>query len=99
MQRPAIRLYVSVIALLVLVGGPAAAQQQGELPEAAQQELERRDMTVQEARQRRRQRGIDPPNPGHPWSKLPQVYLVGVSGPIPGHTFAQRGTNQEGPRA
>ena len=63
MQRPAIRLCVSVIALLALWVGPVVAQQQGELPEAAQQELERRDMTVQEARQRLRQLGIDPSNP------------------------------------
>ena len=63
MQRPAIRLCVSVIALLAFWVGPVVAQQQGELPEAAQQELERRDMTVQEARQRLRQLGIDPSNP------------------------------------
>jgi protein involved in polysaccharide export with SLBB domain len=52
---------VIVLGLLMVV--PAAAQQREDLPEAAQEELERRGMTVQEARQRMRQLGIDPSNP------------------------------------
>ncbi len=39
------------------------AQQREELPEEARQELEERGMTVDEARQRLRQLGIDPSNP------------------------------------
>ncbi len=47
------------------VAGPVNgwAQQREDLPEEARQELERRDLTVQEARQRLRELGIDPNNP------------------------------------
>jgi len=60
--------FLCVCALALSIVAPAAAQQQGnqqreDLPEEAQQELERRDMSVQEARQRLRQLGIDPSNP------------------------------------
>ena len=47
----------------VLMVAPTAAQQREELPEAVQQELDKRVMTVEEARQRMRQLGIDPSNP------------------------------------
>ncbi|WP_251952479.1 SLBB domain-containing protein [Salinibacter ruber] len=49
--------------LVALSVAPAQAQQREELPEEARQELEERGMTVDEARQRLRQLGIDPSNP------------------------------------
>ncbi len=61
MRRLGAVLCVFVVA--VTAAAPAVAQQREDLPEAAQQELERRDMSVQEARQRLRQLGVDPSNP------------------------------------
>ncbi|WP_103027125.1 SLBB domain-containing protein [Salinibacter altiplanensis] len=61
------RWILSVCCVFLVAGtvlpGAAPAQQREELPEEAQQELEERGMTVQEARQRLRQLGIDPSNP------------------------------------
>ncbi len=55
-------LCVFLVALTVFPGA-VQAQQRSDLPEEAQQALEEREMTVQEARQRLRQLGIDPNNP------------------------------------
>ena len=52
-----------VCGLLLMAVAPATAQDREDLPEEAQQELEERGMTVEEARQRMRQLGIDPSNP------------------------------------
>ncbi len=61
------RWILSVCCVLLVAGtilpGAASAQQREELPEEARQELEERGMTVEEARQRMRQLGIDPSNP------------------------------------
>ncbi|WP_103016346.1 SLBB domain-containing protein [Salinibacter ruber] len=56
-------LSVLCILLVALSVAPAQAQQREELPEEARQALEERGMTVEEARQRLRQLGIDPSNP------------------------------------
>ena len=61
MRRLGALLCVVILGLTIVA--PAAAQQREDLPDAAQEELERRGMTVQEARQRMRQLGIDPNNP------------------------------------
>lgn len=54
---------VCLLVMGVLAGTPAAAQQRGDLPEEARQELRERDMSEQEARQRLRQLGLNPDNP------------------------------------
>ena len=55
------------ILCFVMVGlsivGPAQAQQQQEVPEEVRRELQRRGLTVEEARERARQLGIDPSRP------------------------------------
>ncbi|MCS3648586.1 SLBB domain-containing protein [Salinibacter ruber] len=56
-------LSVLCVLLVALSVAPAQAQQREELPEEARQELEERGMTIEEARQRLRQLGIDPSNP------------------------------------
>jgi len=61
MRRLGVILAVFVVGILSVA--PVTAQQLEDLPEEARQELERRDMSVQEARQRMRQLGIDPSNP------------------------------------
>ena len=61
MRRLGALLCVFVLGAVAVL--PAAAQDREDLPEEAQQELERRGMTVEEARQRMRQLGIDPSNP------------------------------------
>ncbi|MFO8098302.1 MAG: polysaccharide biosynthesis/export family protein, partial [Salinibacter sp.] len=60
----------AVFVLCVLLVGLSAvgleaswAQEREDLPEEAQRELERRDMTIEEARQRLRELGINPNNP------------------------------------
>ncbi len=55
--------FLCVFGLALMAVHPAPAQQREDVPEAAQQELEDRGMTVQEARQRLQQLGIDPSNP------------------------------------
>ncbi len=55
-------LCILLVALTVFPGA-VQAQQRSDLPEEAQQALEEREMTVQEARQRLRQLGVDPNNP------------------------------------
>ncbi|MCS4182628.1 protein involved in polysaccharide export with SLBB domain [Salinibacter ruber] len=56
-------LSVLCVLLVALSVAPAQAQQREELPEEARQALEERGMTIEEARQRLRQLGIDPSNP------------------------------------
>lgn len=52
-----------LMAVVALAPSPAQAQQQGDIPEEVQQELQRRGMTLQEARRRAQQLGIDLSNP------------------------------------
>ncbi|WP_258096169.1 SLBB domain-containing protein [Salinibacter sp. 10B] len=52
-----------LVLLAFFVAGPVSAQQQEDLPEAAQEELEQRGMTVEQAQQRLRQLGLDPSRP------------------------------------
>jgi polysaccharide export outer membrane protein len=56
-------LCVLLVALAAVVPPESPAQQREDLPEEVQRELEERGMTVQEARQRMQQLGIDPSNP------------------------------------
>ena len=56
-------LCVLLVALAAVVPAESPAQQRENLPEEVQRELERRGLTVDEARQRLRQLGIDPSNP------------------------------------
>jgi protein involved in polysaccharide export with SLBB domain len=51
------------VALAAVVSPESRAQQREDLPEEARQALEERGLTVEEARQRLRQLGIDPSNP------------------------------------
>jgi len=62
MMRRIISLLCILLAALV-VAPPIQAQQREDLPEEAQQVLEERGLTVEEARQRLRQLGVDPSNP------------------------------------
>jgi protein involved in polysaccharide export with SLBB domain len=61
MRRIGAILWVIVAGLAIVA--PAAAQQRGDLPESVQQELDRRGMTVEQARRQLQQFGIDPSNP------------------------------------
>jgi protein involved in polysaccharide export with SLBB domain len=64
MTRRLVPLLCLLLTALAVVGPIQGwAQQREDLPEEARQELERRGLTVQEARQRLRQLGIDPSNP------------------------------------
>ena len=62
-MRWILSVFCVLLLALVVVPGAAQAQQREELPEEARQELEERGMTIEEARQRLRQLGIDPSNP------------------------------------
>ena len=62
-MRWILSVFCVLLVALVVVPGAAQAQQREELPEEARQELEERGMTIEEARQRLRQLGIDPSNP------------------------------------
>jgi len=62
MQRVGTLLCVILAGVMVLAPRIGWGQRQ-ELPEEARRELEKRGMTVEEARQRARQLGIDPSNP------------------------------------
>lgn len=72
--RSLVGVLVCVVAVIGLVR-PVHAQQE-EVPEAVQQELDRQDMTPQEARQRAQQLGIDLSNPDQ---ALRQARQLGVS--------------------
>jgi len=63
MRRLISCLCVLLVALVAVVPAPSQAQQREDLPEEVRRELERRGLTVDEARQRLRQLGIDPSNP------------------------------------
>lgn len=63
MMRRLIPLLCALLVILAATVPDGRAQQREDLPEEAQQELERRGLTVDEARQRLRQLGIDPSNP------------------------------------
>ncbi len=64
MARRLVPLLCLLLTALAVVGSVSSwAQQREDLPEEVRQELERRDLTVQEARQRLRELGIDPNNP------------------------------------
>ena len=63
MMRCIISVFCVFLVALAVVPETASAQQREDLPEEAQQALEERGMTVEEARQRLRQLGIDPNNP------------------------------------
>jgi protein involved in polysaccharide export with SLBB domain len=56
-------LCVFLVAVAAVVPPESRAQQREDLPEEIQRELEERGMTVQEARRRMQQLGIDPSNP------------------------------------
>ena len=56
-------LCVFLVAVAAVVSPESRAQQREDLPEEARRALERRGLTVEEARQRLRQLGIDPSNP------------------------------------
>ncbi|PSQ97772.1 MAG: sugar ABC transporter substrate-binding protein [Bacteroidetes bacterium SW_9_63_38] len=60
MRRLGAILCLCVTALLMLPVGPAVGQ---EVPDAVQQELDKRGMTLEQARQQMQQLGIDPSNP------------------------------------
>jgi protein involved in polysaccharide export with SLBB domain len=63
MMRRIIPLLCVLLTALVAAPPDVWAQQREDLPEEAQQVLEERGLTVEEARQRLRQLGIDPSNP------------------------------------
>ena len=63
MMRRIIPLLCVLLAALVAAPPDVWAQQREDLPEEAQQVLEERGLTVEEARQRLRQLGVDPSNP------------------------------------
>jgi len=64
MMRRILPLLCVLLAGLAVVAVPGSlAQEREELPEEARQELEERGLTIDEARQRLRQLGIDPSNP------------------------------------
>ena len=56
-------LCVLLMVLAAVAPADSRAQQRGDLPEEVQRELDKRGMTLQEARSRLRQLGIDPSNP------------------------------------
>ncbi|MFB6278028.1 MAG: polysaccharide biosynthesis/export family protein, partial [Salinibacter sp.] len=63
MRRILPLLCVLLVGLAAVAAPDSQAQEREELPEEAQRELEKRGLTVDEARQRLRQLGIDPSNP------------------------------------